>query len=404
MTEQPFTISVPDAHLDLLKRKLELARLPDELEGAGWDYGVPRADIERLLQRWKNGYDWRAEEAALNKELPMFTRDISIEGHDSLNVHYVHQKSTIAGAIPLLFVHGWPGSFMEVRKVLPLLVAPSDSSAPAFHVVAIGLPGFGFSEAPKKPGFGLKQMAETGHKLMIALGYDEYVCQGGDWGYFVTMLIASMYGPDHAKAWHTNMPNPIPPNVLAHPVQYLQYLVTPYDEHDRAAIQRKQDFLNTGIGFLLQHNTKPQTIGYSLEDSPIGLLAWIYEKLVSWTDRYDWEDDEVLSWISVYWFSRAGPTASITLNYETNKLGQVAGSGNVNVRVPIGVSFFPKDLNPSPKSWVIPHGTVVQSVRHKRGGHFAAHEVPELLVGDLREMFGKSGPAYRVVRGKDGYE
>ncbi|VDB86668.1 unnamed protein product [Peniophora sp. CBMAI 1063] len=398
MAEKPFAISVPDCQLELLQKKLELTRLPDELEGAGWDYGAPRADIERLLRRWKSGYDWRTEEAALNKELPMFTRDISVEGHGALNVHYVHQKSTTAGAIPLLFVHGWPGSFIEVRKILPLLVTPNNPDAPAFHVVALGLPGYGFSEAPKKPGFGPKQMAEVGHKLMLALRYDEYVCQGGDWGCLITMIIASIYGPKHAKAWHTNMPD----LEMKRPDDISQY-----NERDRAAINRLEDFLKTGSGYMAIQSTKPQTLGYSLSDSPVGLLAWIYEKLVAWTDAYSWNEDEVLTWISIYWFSRAGPTASTRLYYEAMAGGSSSEPGalfNVfKVNVPIGLSFFPREISTPPESYVPPHGQVVQSVRHERGGHFAAYEVPDLLVGDLRKMFGKEGKAYGVVKKNDGY-
>ncbi|VDB86667.1 unnamed protein product [Peniophora sp. CBMAI 1063] len=400
MAEQRFTISVPDAELDLLRRKLDLTRLPDELEGAGWDYGVPRNDVVRLVQHWKNGYDWRTEEAALNEELPMFTRDISVAGHDALNVHYVHQKSTVPGAIPLLFVHGWPGSFIEVRKILPLLVTPSDPNAPAFHVVALGLPGYGFSEAPKKPGFGPKQMAETGHKLMLALGYDEYVCQGGDWGCLITMIIASTYGPRHAKAWHTNMPDLVPagPDAATH-----------YSESDRAALKRVENFRKTGAGYRVEQSTKPQTLGYNLSDSPVGLLAWIYEKLISWTDAYPWNDDEVLTWISIYWFSRAGPTASTRLYYEARvgKFGPGTEQGTIfkvfKVDVPIGLSFFPGEINTPPESWVSPHGQLVQSTRHNRGGHLAAYEVPDLLVGDLQKMFGRQGPAYGVVTGSKGY-
>ncbi|KZV68201.1 alpha/beta-hydrolase [Peniophora sp. CONT] len=401
MSEQSFTISVPDAQLDLLKRKLELTRLPDELEGAGWDYGVPRADVERILGRWKDGYDWRAEEAALNKDLPMFTRDIAVEGHGPLNVHYVHQKSAVAGAIPLLFVHGWPGSFIEVRKILPLLVTPDDSTAPAFHLVALGLPGYGFSKAAKKPGFGPNQMAETGHKLMLALGYDEYVCQGGDWGALITMIIAHTYGPKYAKAWHTNLPEQVAPSGVDE---------QSYSERDRAALERKEQFMETGSGYMREQSTKPQTLGFSLSDSPVGLLAWIYEKLVEWTDAYAWTDDEVLTWISIYWFSRAGPTASTRLYYEARVQGYFESQKRsqallpaLEIKVPVGLSFFPKELIPAPESWISPHGEVAQAVQHERGGHFAAYEVPELLVDDLRKMFGKDGPAYGVVKSHDGY-
>ena len=177
--EEPFKLAIPDATIDLLRQKLSLTVLPDELEEAGWDYGAPLADIRRLVARWKDGYDWRKHEAQLNDELPQFTRDIAVEGFGTLNVHYVHKKSDVVDAIPLLFVHGckWhslhssdltsdiqiftgPGSFLEVRKILPLLIQSSPEH-PSFHVVALSLPGYGFSEASEKRGFAVSQYAEV---------------------------------------------------------------------------------------------------------------------------------------------------------------------------------------------------------------------------------------------------
>ncbi|PBK59211.1 alpha/beta-hydrolase [Armillaria solidipes] len=171
--ESPFRISIPKERLDLLQQKLALVTFPDELEDSGTKYGVPLKDIRRLVARWKDGFDWRAQEAALNAELPQFTRDIDVESFGVLNIHYVHKKSEVEGAVPLLFVHGWPGSFIEVRKILPLLAA-SSPEYPSFHVVALSLPGYGFSEASKKQNFRIAQYAEVAHKLMLALGYNEY--------------------------------------------------------------------------------------------------------------------------------------------------------------------------------------------------------------------------------------
>lgn len=173
MTEaKPYKITVPQAKIDRLKAKLELVDFPTELEEAQWDYGSPLADIKRLHSFWLSSYDWRKAEAQLNK-MSHFTMDIPVEGYDSLNIHFVHHKSEMKGAIPLLFVHGWPGSFDEVKKLLEPLTKP-DEGQPAFHVVAPSLPGFGFSEAAKKKGFRTKQMAEIFNKLMQNLGYDQY--------------------------------------------------------------------------------------------------------------------------------------------------------------------------------------------------------------------------------------
>ncbi|KAK1220537.1 hypothetical protein PQX77_016677 [Marasmius sp. AFHP31] len=403
-----YKISVPEESLALLRKKLELTSLPDELDDAGWDYGVPLADIKRLVSRWKDGYDWRKQEKALNDELPQFTRDIEVDGFGVLNIHYVHKESETKNAIPLLFVHGWPGSFIEVRKILPLLT----SGTPSFHVVAIGQPGYGFSEGPKKKGFNTPQYAEAGitpshprpiltaiilqlgHKLMLALGYDEYVTQGGDWGYFVTRAISSVYGPKHAKAWHTNIQLGSPSE--SDPPEG-------YTEAEKAGLARTKWFQEKGSGYMHEHNTQPQTLGYSLADPPVGLLAWIYEKLVNWTDSYPWDDDEVLTWISIYWFSRAGPTASIRNYYElTLKGGREWIHKTYPTSIPIGHSSFPKELIIVPRSWVKENNVVFESA-HDSGGHFAAHEKPVELVDDLRKMFGRGGPAFGVVSGKDGY-
>ncbi|EEB94509.1 hypothetical protein MPER_06665 [Moniliophthora perniciosa FA553] len=210
-----FKIAISDQALDHLKQKLQVARLPDEIDDAS------RRHTE------KDGYDWRKHEKMLNDALPHFTMDIEVEGRGILNIHYIYD---VANAIPLLlFVHGWPGSFLEVRKILPLLA----SGTPSFHVVALGLPGYGFSEGTKMKGFDLSKYTEVGHRLMLALGYSEYgifpahsfrrlsssyfmtVTQGGDWGHAITRNMAVTYGGQHIKAWHTNtLVYNTPPKIL----------------------------------------------------------------------------------------------------------------------------------------------------------------------------------------------
>ncbi|PBK97920.1 alpha/beta-hydrolase [Armillaria gallica] len=399
MSETPFSISVPDEKLELLRKKLELVTLPDELEDSGWKYGVPLGDIKRLVARWKDGFDWRVQEAILNEELPQFTRDIQVQGHGVLNIHYVHQKSPIADAIPLLFMHGWPGSFIEVRKILPLLTA-SSPDYPSFHVVALSLPGYGFSQATKKQGFKTGQHAEVGNKLMVSLGYDKYVTQGGDWGAIITRKLSSVYDGAHSQAWHVNMPRVRPPTIYQ-PLLYLRHMLTPYTETEKLGLQRTKWFENQGRGYHSQHSTQPQTIGYALADSPVGLLSWIYEKLVNWSDSYPWDDDEVLTWVSIYWFSREGPTASIRLYYEyTQSEDRVLTK---EPTIPLGLSYFPKEVRCYPRLWSRTEGNLVFESEHTSGGHFAAHEKPQELVDDLRKMFGKDGPAFGVVPGRIGY-
>jgi len=314
----------------------------------------------------------------------------------------------VENAIPLLFVHGWPGSFLEVRKILPLLVDASPEH-PSFHVVAISLPGYGFSTAPTKKGFGINQYAELGNKLMLSLGYEEYVTQGGDWGHMITSKIAHLYGPKSNKAWHSNFPIGSPPS-LSRPLLLLSHLLSSlpflsYSERDKAGFARSEWFRTLGQGYFAEQSTRPQTLGYGLADSPVGLLAWIYEKLVEWTDAYPWDDDEVLTWISIYCFSRAGPAASLRIYYE---ITQAAGGldavifSKEPISIPVGFSYFPKELVQLPRSWNKIPSLVFESV-HESGGHFAAHEKPQELVADLRKMFGKNGAIPGVIKGKNGY-
>ncbi|PIL23387.1 hypothetical protein GSI_14698 [Ganoderma sinense ZZ0214-1] len=402
--EAPFKLAVPDADIDLLHKRLDLVRFPDELDGAGWNYGAPLADVKRLAAHWKSGFDWRKAEAKIN-ELPMFTRDIEVDGFGTLNVHYIHQVSDVKGAIPLLFVHGWPGHFLEVRKLLPLLTA-GGKDQPSFHVVAPSLPGFGFSEAPHKPGFKGQQYAELLNKLMLSLGYGEYVYQGGDWGHILGTHTIFHYGHKHVKAWHTNLPFPNPPTFTKFPLLYIRSLITlPFDQAAQQRLAWTSRWMVRENGYSGQQGTRPQTLGYALSDSPVGLLAWIYEKLVGWTDKYPWTDDEVLEWISIYWFSRAGPAASTRIYYEMGNGGsQSLATWPGWTSVPLGASYFPAELIRLPKLWSPTMGKLVIESEHDAGGHFAAFEVPEKLAGDLRKMFGKGGPAHGVVPDKTGYD
>ncbi|KAG1822989.1 Alpha/Beta hydrolase protein, partial [Suillus subaureus] len=356
--------------LTALRAKLELATFPDELEDAGWKYGSPLADMKRLTKRWRTEYDWRKHEKEINEELPMFTRDIDVDGFGALNIHYVHKKSKSVDAIPLLFCHGWPGSFLEVGKILPLLTA-SAPEHPSFHVVALSLPGFGFSEAPRKQGFGMNQYVEVAHKLMIALGYNEYGT-GGDWGGLVML--------NHRAG--------------NRPLSFLSFLLTPWTIEEKAGIERTKWFRTNGYGYFTQQSTQPQTLAL------LALLGWIYEKLVLWTDNYNWSDDEVLMWISLYWFSRAGPAASLRIYFELR--GDCEDLGR-SPTIPMGASFFPKELIVLPAAWLRMSNNVVFEFHHKTGGHFAATERPEELVRDVQKMFAKGSPAFAIVPGRTGY-
>ncbi|MCJ1290298.1 hypothetical protein MMC34_001834 [Xylographa carneopallida] len=210
-----------------------------------------------------------------------------------------------------------PGNFLEVTKLLPLLAAPgSGKSTPAFHIVAPSIPGFGFSEGTKKKGFGLAQYAETCHKLMRKLGYEKYVTQGGDWGSMITRTMGKLYS-ESCVASHINLPRGMKPSFFSNPILAIQHFLTPYSETEKKGLGRTQWFLQQGSGYRVLQGTKPQTLGYALADSPVGLLAWIYEKLHDWTDNYEWTPEEILTWVSIYIGSR--PQGSLRLNESTMK-------------------------------------------------------------------------------------
>ncbi|TFL01817.1 alpha beta-hydrolase [Pterulicium gracile] len=358
--------------------------LADELGDAGWDYGSPLAHIKRLVARWKDGYDWRVHEARINNDLPQFTRDIEIAGFGALNIHYVHQKSSRKSAIPLLYSHGCRWGF-----ILPLLTNPTAPDQVAFHVVAISLPEFGFSDAPKKLGFKAARYAEVAHKIMLSLRYDEYITEGGDWGYLITRIMAQTHGPKHSKAWHTNHPRGARPSLTGSPLLYLANLFTPLTEAEHKGAERTKKINNFGLGYFYEQSTRPQTLEYSLSDAPVGLLAWIYEKLIHWTNEYPWEDDE-------------SPAASLGIYYETVKYHEHEVHSFDAPTIPHGVSFFPKELLREPMTWIGNANNLVFTSEHERGGHFASCERPDAIVNDLGSMFGKEGPAYGVVKGLNG--
>ena len=405
---EPYKIAVPDSALHALQAKLATASLPDELDDAGWDTGTPLADMKRLLVHWQHHFDWRKQEALLN-ELPHFHTSITVADFGDLDIHFVHQRNSTTGAIPLLFCHGWPGSFLEVKKLLPLLTEPQEMNDVAFHVVAPSLPNFGFSQGVTKRGFGLRQYAEVCHKLMLKLGYTQYVTQGGDWGFHITRTIGLLY-PESCKASHLNVTECFPPSVFKHPLLWLQDKLIPYSAHERAGLERIVEHRASGVGYDILQQTRPQTISYALADSPVAVLAWMYEKLRSWTDDYAWTDDEVLTWVCIYWYSTASPAASVRIYYEATH-ADISKGGIPYDRpaqwiphVKYGFASFPKDLTVHPNAWAATLGTVILHSRQSHGGHFAAVEHPEAIASDLQIMFRKGGKAYGCVDGCTGYD
>ncbi|KAI0441730.1 microsomal epoxide hydrolase [Xylaria telfairii] len=407
---KPYTIAVSESQIQDLKTRLSLARFPDELDGAGWEMGSPLTDVRRLTKHWEETYDWKKAEKKLN-ELPHFVTDIQCEGFKPLAIHFIHIRSKVKGAIPLLWIHGWPGHFWEgVKLMKPLTEGGDGVQQPAFDLVVPSLPNFGFSEGPRERGFALAQYAETLNKLMLKLGYNEYVTQGGDWGTHVSRAIGHLF-PQHCKATHLNMDSANPPEFLKNPLLAIQHAIMPYNKRESEGKKRTQWFTQEGRGYNEEQSTKPQTLGYGLADSPVACLSWIYEKLHDWADNYPWTDDEVCTWVSIYWFSTAGPAASTRIYYEHSHSSNPDRPNKMRrpeVReyspgVKIGYSHFPMDLMVLPSTWIRTLGEVVFEREHEDGGHFASWERPDEIVKDLRDMFGKGGGAFGCVKGATGY-
>jgi pimeloyl-ACP methyl ester carboxylesterase len=276
-----------------------------------------------------------------------------------------------------------------VLKMLPALTNPQDGVS--FHVVAPSLPNFGFSQAVNKPGFGLQQYAAALHGLMSQLGYRKYAAQGGDWGQILTRVLGLLY-TDNILACHTNMVWSSAPTFFSHPWLWLKSW-WPLSDADKAGLGRAAWYGSRGNGYYVVQKSKPNTLGFGLADSPVAVLAWIYEKLHDWTDGYPFSDDEILTWTSLYLFSTAGADASVRIYYESKgALEPVAQRARQwNGKLKMGLSIFPKDIMVAPPTWRQTLGPIVFERTHSRGGHFAAYEMPDELAKDLRDMFSRDG-------------
>jgi microsomal epoxide hydrolase len=380
---RPYTIQVPEADIEDLKARLALARIPDQIPNTGWDYGTDMAYLRELIDYWRNDFDWREQESALN-EFDQFVTQI-----DGVDVHFIHQRSTHENAMPLLLTHGWPGSIAEFRKIIGPLTQPElygGDPADAFHVVAPSLPGFGFSGKPEERGYNPERMAHTLAALMQRLGYARYGVQGGDWGAIINRIHAYRYA-DRLIGLHSNF-------VLANPPAD-QALADAVPEAEMAAREQRQAFMLNEVGYQQIQGTKPQSIGVALNDSPAGLAAWIVEKFHGWSDidrrlpaGYGLEEkftkDEILTNISLYWFT-SSITSSARIYYENRNVAMQEPLGFVTV--PTAGAIFPSEIYLTPRIWAEASYNIVRWTTMPQGGHFAAMEEPELLLEDVRAFF-----------------
>jgi pimeloyl-ACP methyl ester carboxylesterase len=372
---QAFEAHATEADLDDLRARLAAARLPEAetVHGAApgprrWEQGVPLADLVDVVNYWRTEYNWRSFEARLDR-IGQFRTTI-----DGLGIHFLQRRSARADATPLVLTHGWPGSIAEFVDVVDELADPKDADAQAFHVVVPSLPGFGFSDKPATTGWGIEKIAAAWVELMGRLGYSKFVAHGGDWGGVITTVLGGRF-PAHVLGIHTTFAE-APPGLTTDGLTATE----------REWTEETRDFWLNRAAYAKQQATRPQTIGYSLVDSPVGLLAWIFDKFAEWTDTDDspFETismDRVLDDVTLYWLTRTGASAA-RIYYESHK----SLDPELRVDVPSAISMYPRDIEKCPRVWAQErYRQIVRWGSPKTGGHFPSLEVPEYFVKDLQE-------------------
>lgn len=368
-TVQPFEVRVPNEVLSDLEERLAETRWPDQVAGAGWSYGTNLAYLQELVSYWQNGFDWHAQEAHIN-HFDHFMAEV-----ERTDIHFIHELGTGQDALPVLVLHGWPSSFMQMLDLIPLLTSP-DANGFSFDVVVPSLVGYGFSEVPEEPGMSVAKMAELFHKLMTEmLGYERYAVRGSDLGAGVIQQMALRY-PDAIIGVHLSGTNPfvaqIPDNLT---------------EAEQVFVQNAQAWFQQEMAYAMQHSSYPQTLAYALNDSPAGLAAWIVEKFRAWSDNDGdlesaFSKDELLTNLTIYWATQT-INASIRLYYETAREPGQFG----RVEVPTGMLMSDKDMFPTPREWAERSYNVVRWTPISVGGHFLEWEEPELVAQDMRVFF-----------------
>jgi len=366
-----FAVEVSDDAVEDLRSRLGEARWPDQLPAAGWDDGTEKGYLEDLCAYWRTEFDWDAFEGRLNRFDQYVTR---IDGQ---RLHFYHVRSPEPDARPLLLSHGWPGSVAEFLDVLGPLSDPTAHGGDpedAFHVVAPSLPGFGFSGPTGDRGWDIQRMSDAFVELMDRLGYDRFVAQGGDWGGLISADLGARY-PDRTRAIHGNMLF-VRPSTVENAFERL-------DADDQRLIEETQAFRETEVGYQEIQSTKPQTVAYGLTDSPVGLAAWIVEKFRTWADGDDpdavFGRDRLLDNLSVYWLTGT-IGSSMRVYYETDNEETIPGA----VDVPTGHTRYPGEIYTVPRIWAEAVYDVQYWTEAAEGGHFAAMEVPDRFVADLR--------------------
>jgi pimeloyl-ACP methyl ester carboxylesterase len=380
---RPFRIDVPETALEELRRRVRATRWPDRETVADQSQGVQLATLQALVRYWGNEYSWRPVEAKLNA-LPQFVTEI-----DGLDIQFAHVRSRHENALPVIVTHGWPGSVLELIKIVGPLTDPTAHGGrpeDAFHVVLPSMPGYGFSARPATAGWGPDRIARAWAELMRRLGYTRYVAQGGDWGSVVADVMARQ-APPGLLGIHVNMPATVPPDV-ARALNNGEPAPDGLTEAERAAFDQLDTFYRKNTGYSAMMVTRPQTLGYGLSDSPAGLAAWMYDKFAQWTFSGGEPErvltrDEMLDGITLYWLTNTA-ISSARLYWENN-----ANNFNaVDIALPAAVTVFPGEIYRAPRSWAErSYHNLIYFNEVDKGGHFAAWEQPALFSAELRAAF-----------------
>jgi pimeloyl-ACP methyl ester carboxylesterase len=381
-----FQADIPEAALDDLRRRLAATRWPDGETVTDRSQGVPPHRLRALVEYWQAAYDWRRAEARLNA-LPQFLTTI-----DGVDIHFIHVPSPHPDALPLIMTHGWPGSVFELLNLIGPLTDPTvhgGKAEDAFHLVLPTIPGFGFSQKPAAVGWNPQRIAAAWDVLMKRLGYTRYVSQGGDWGAIISDALGRQ-APEGLLAIHVNRVE----RATTFPPDAAQSLMSGGPAPDTLPAEEKvvfgeaRDFLNNGFGYAAIMGTRPETIGYGLADSPVGLAAWLYDKIADWVYARGEPEaalgkDAILDNITLYWLTNTGPSSG-RIYWENN-----ASAAKLSpVRVPVAVTVFPGEVYKPPKSWLSrAYTNLIYFNRAEKGGHFAAWEEPTIFSEELRAAF-----------------
>jgi len=379
MKVRPFTIAVENSVLDDLRQRLADTRWPDEIPNTGWDYGSNLAYIKELVDYWRTDFDWRAQEAKLNA-FNHFKSEV-----DGLDIHFIHEKGKGPNPIPLIITHGWPSCFFEMTKIIPLLADPAShggDAADSFDVVAPSLPGFGFSDHAQDRGMEVQRVAGMWNKLMTQnLGYPKFGAQGGDIGSGVTARLGFAHSDTLYGIHLTSITRPTP---------YLGPGSKPVTDSEQALITQRDKWFQDEGGYNHIQGTKPQTLAYGLNDSPVGLAAWIVEKYRTWSDcggdvEKSYTKDELLTIVTIYWVTQT--ISSSTRMYFENQKHLWTMEKDQKVPTPAGMAMFPQEISKPPREWGERSYDVRRWTEMASGGHFAALEEPQLLAEEVRAFF-----------------